>query len=287
MHASLEDIEIKLLIQAIHACYGYDFGGYNESSVRRLVSVILAKYGIPTISRLQEEILHKPEFFGRVLPDLTVTTSEMFRDPEFYREFRQEIIPFLSTYSAFKIWHAGCSTGEEVYSLAILLKEAGLYDRAVIYATDINPAALKAAKEGIYPVTQIKRDTQNYIAAGGRESFSSYYMASYDAVRFDPLLRKNILFAAHNLVMDDVFCEAHVILCRNVLIYFDRELQARVVDLFSRSLSFKGYLCLGSNETVRFIQGGDEFQAVSDQQKIFRKVVRSGSPILNGPMGAI
>lgn len=279
MDPSVEDIEIKLLIQAINACYGYDFEGYNEASFKRLVGVILAKYSIPTISRLQDEILHKPEFFARILPDLTVTTSEMFRDPEFYREIREEIIPFLHTYSAFKVWHAGCSTGEEVYSLAILLKEAGLYDRAVIYATDINPAALRTAKEGIYPVTQIKRDTQNYIAAGGRESFSSYYVASYDAVRFDPVLRKNILFADHNLVVDDVFCEAHVILCRNVLIYFDRDLQARVLDLFSRSLAFKGYLCLGSNETVRFIRGGDEFLAVSDQQKIFRKVVRSGTPL--------
>ncbi|WP_141731365.1 CheR family methyltransferase [Oligoflexus tunisiensis] len=279
MHGSVEDIEIKLLIQAIHACYGYDFGGYNEASFKRLVTVILSKYGIPTISRLQDEILQKPDFFARVLPDLTVTTSEMFRDPAFYREFREEIIPFLSTWSAFKIWHAGCSTGEEVYSLAILLKEAGLYDRAVIYATDINPTALKVAREGIYPVTQIKRDTQNYIAAGGRESFSSYYMASYDAVRFDPTLRKNILFATHNLVVDDVFCEAHVILCRNVLIYFDRDLQARVLDLFSRSLVFKGYLCLGSHETVRFVRGGQEFQAVSDQHKIFRKVVRSGAPL--------
>lgn len=279
MRTAVEDIEIKLLIQAIHACYGYDFGGYNEMSFRRLVSVILAKYGIPTISRLQDEILQKPEFFARVLPDLTVTTSEMFRDPDFYRAFRAEVIPYLKTWPAFKIWHAGCSTGEEVYSLAIVLKEAGLYDRAVIYATDINPTALKTAKEGIYPVTQIKRDTQNYIAAGGRESFSSYYMASYDAVRFDPGLRKNILFAAHNLVVDDVFCEAHVILCRNVLIYFDRDLQARVLDLFSRSLAYKSYLCLGSNETVQFIAGGQDYQTVSDQQKIFRKVVRSGAPI--------
>jgi chemotaxis protein methyltransferase CheR len=279
MRVSVEDIEIKLLIQAIDACYGYDFGGYHETSFKRLVNMILAKYGIPTISRLQDEILQKPDFFARVLPDLTVTTSEMFRDPGFYQAFREEVIPFLKTWSAFKIWHAGCSTGEEVYSLAILLKEAGLYDRAVIYATDINPSALKTARDGIYPVTQIQRDTKNYIAAGGRESFSSYYMASYDAVRFDPELRKNILFAAHNLVVDDVFCEAHVILCRNVLIYFDRDLQARVLGLFSRSLAYKAYLCLGSNETVQFIQGGQEYQTVSDQQKIFRKVIRSGAPI--------
>jgi chemotaxis protein methyltransferase CheR len=279
MRSSVEDIEIKLLIQAIHACYGYDFGGYQETSFRRLVGGVMAKHGIPTISRLQDEILQKPDFFSRVLPDLTVTTSEMFRDPDFYRMFREEIIPFLRTWSAFKIWHAGCSTGEEVYSLAILLKEAGLYDRAVVYATDINPLALRTAKEGIYPLAQVKRDTQNYIAAGGRESFSNYYTASYDAVRFDPALRKNIVFATHNLVVDDVFCEAHVILCRNVLIYFDRDLQARVLDLFSRSLAFKAYLCLGLNETVQFIHGGQEFQTVSDQQKIFRKMVRSGAPI--------
>jgi chemotaxis protein methyltransferase CheR len=279
MQSAVEDIEIKLLIQAIHACYGYDFGGYNETSFKRLVAGILARHGISTISRLQDEILQRPDFFAKVLPELTVTTSEMFRDPDFYREFRTEIIPFLRTWPAFKIWHAGCSTGEEVYSLAIVLKEAGLYERAVIYATDINPAALRVAREGIYPVNQIKRDTQNYIAAGGRESFSSYYVASYDAVRFDPLLRKNILFASHNLVVDEVFCEAHVILCRNVLIYFDRNLQARVIDLFARSLAYKGYLCLGSQETVRFIPGGKKFETVSDQQKIFRKIVRSGAPL--------
>lgn len=276
MRAPIEDIEIKLLIQAIHACYGYDFGGYNEASFKRLVNGILIKNRIATISRLQDEILQKPDFFARVLPDLTVTTSEMFRDPNFYQVFREEVIPFLRTYSAFKIWHAGCSTGEEVYSMAILLKEAGIYDRAVIYATDINPSALRAAKEGIYQVTQIKKFTENYLAAGGREGFSSYYTASYEAVRFDPELRRNVLFANHNLVIDDVFCEAHVILCRNVLIYFDRDLQARVLDLFSRSLAFKGYLCLGSNETTRFISGGNAYCEISDNQKIFRKLVRSG-----------
>lgn len=279
MRPTVEDIEIKLLIQAIHACYGYDFGGYSEASFKRLVGGILNKNRLPTISRLQDEILQKPDFFARVLPDLTVTTSEMFRDPAFYKAFREDVVPMLRTYSAFKVWHAGCSTGEEVYSMAILLKEMGLYDRAVIYATDINPSALAAAKEGIYPIHSIRKYTENYLAAGGRESFAGYYTASYDAVRFKPELRQNIVFANHNLVIDDVFCESQVILCRNVMIYFDRDLQKRVLDLFNRSLAFKGYLCLGNNETVRFVEGGASFEEVSDSQRIFRKVVRSEGPI--------
>lgn len=277
MQQTLEDIEFRLLLEAINQQYGFDFRGYAEASLKRRVKAVLAKTGVPTISQLLTNILHSPEVFASLLPDLTVSTSEMFRDPEFYAAIRDQIIPVLKTFSAFKIWHAGCSTGEEIYSLAILLEEAGLYENAVIYATDINPEALRAAKEGIFPVEMVKNFTANYHAAGGCESFSSYYSTAYGGARFNPRLRRNVVFAVHNLVTDDVFSEVHVILCRNVLIYFDRELQNRVLQLFTRSLRYKGYLCLGSKETVRFLPGAHDYEEIKEGQRIFRKIVRDSS----------
>src|SRR6185312_11901038 len=254
---SPEAIEVDLLVEAMLRRYGYDFRGYAKASLSRRLHGAMRKRNLPSLSRLQEELLHRPEVFANLLPELTVTTSEMFRDPSFYRSFNEQIVPMLRTFPAFKIWHAGCSSGEEIYSVAILLKEAGLYDSAVIYATDLNQTALEAAKEGIYPLNRMQQYTANYQAAGGRESFAKYYTVAYGAARFDPGLRQNVVFASHNLATDDVFSEVHVILCRNVLIYFDRELQSRVLSLFTRSLRYKGYLCLGAKETVRFMRGAE------------------------------
>lgn len=267
-----EDIEFKLLLEAIFLKYGYDFRGYAEASMRRRIQGVLRKTGITSISRLQETILYESEAFARILPDLTVSTSEMFRDPTFYISFKEHVLPVLRTFPAFKIWHAGCSSGQELYSMAILLKEAGLYEKATIFATDINQAALQAAKEGIYSLESVKQFTTNYQASGGNRAFSDYYVAAYGSARFDPDLRKNVVFAHHNLAIDDVFSEVHVILCRNVMIYFNRDLQDRVLDLFSRSLRFKGFLCLGSKETVRFLKGAGIYEEVASEDRIFRKL---------------
>lgn len=267
-----EDIEFQLLLEAIFLKYGYDFRGYAEASMRRRVQGLLRKSGFATISRLQEAVLHESESFARMLPDLTVSTSEMYRDPSFYNAFREQVVPVLRTFPAFKIWHAGCSFGQELYSMAILLKEAGIYDKATIFATDINQSALQAAKEGIYPLESIKQFTANYQTAGGSRAFSDYYTAAYGSARFDVSLRQNVVFAHHNLAIDDVFSEVHVILCRNVMIYFNRDLQDRVLDLFSRSLRYKGFLCLGSKETVRFLKGSGIYEDVSSDQRIYRKL---------------
>ena len=216
--------------------------------------------------------MYQSEAFAQMLPDLTVSTSEMFRDPQFYQAFKEHVVPVLRTFPAFKIWHAGCSSGQEIYSMAILLKEAGIYDKATIFATDINQSALQSAKEGIYSIESIKQFTANYQAAGCSRAFSDYYTAAYGSARFDVGLKKNVVFAHHNLAIDDVFSEVHVILCRNVMIYFNRDLQDRVLDLFSRSLRYKGFLCLGSKETVRFLKGGTIYEEISADQRIYRKL---------------
>lgn len=282
MNPTIEDIEFKLLLEAIFSRYGYDFRDYSKASLKRRTLAVLARHGLPTLSQLQERVLHDEKFFARIFSELTITTSEMFRDPLFFKTFREQIIPVLRTWPAFKIWHAGCSTGEEVYSMAILLEEEGLYDRAVLYATDINPLALQKAKEGIYSLEDIKQSTTNYLDAGGRESFSTYYRTSYGSARLDPALRRNVLFTRHNLVTDDVFSEIHVVLCRNVLIYFERSLQNRVLDLFARSLRYKGFLGLGSVETLRFMECRDQFEGLVTQSgvQIYRKIAPDSKQVL-------
>lgn len=271
MSEAVADIEAGLLIDAIYRRYGYDFRGYSEASLKRRLTALMLKSGAASLSLLQHEILHKPEFFAAALADLTVTTSELFRDPAFFRTLREQVFPVLRTYPTFKVWHAGCSTGEEVYSLAIALKEAGLYDRAVIYATDLNPAALRVASEGIYQNEAMKLAPAAYLASGGLKRLEDYCTEGYGAVRFDKALRENIVFSEHNLVTDDVFSEMNLILCRNVLIYFKRDLQDRVLDLFSRSLIYKGFLCLGTKETVRFLKGGDDYGQILPDTAIFQK----------------
>jgi chemotaxis protein methyltransferase CheR len=224
---------------------------------------------VPTISELQNLVLHDPAAMERLLFDLSVTVSAMFRDPGFYRVFRQKVVPLLRTYPFIRLWHAGCS---EVYSMAILLEEEGLYDRARIYATDINEVVLSRAREGIYPLDRMQEYTQNYLKAGGTRSFSEYYTAKYDSALFSPALRRNVVFSQHNLVTDRSFAEFNVILCRNVMIYFDRELQERVHKLFYESLPVYGILALGNKESLRLSTYEANYEAVDVREKVYRRV---------------
>ena len=269
-----QNIELNLLLEAIYQKYGYDFRDYARASVKRRVQHRLAKSGLPNIADLLHKVLYDEQFFGEFLMDLSINVTEMFRDAHFYLALRNVILPLLRDYRYLKIWHAGCATGEEVYSMAILLKEEGLYDRAQIYATDMNEVVLKNAKEGIFSMHQLKEYTANYQKAGGREAFSNYYSAHYDHVVMDKSLKENVLFSDHNLATDGVFGEMHVILCRNVLIYFNRELQNRVLGLFLESLSEGGYLCLGAKESVRLSKHSNAFEDVVREEKIYRKSTR-------------
>jgi chemotaxis protein methyltransferase CheR len=268
--ANIEQIELELLLEAIYQRYGHDFRQYSQASVKRRVLHHLARTEFPTISELMAHILYDPALFQSLLFDMSVTVTEMFRDPWFYATLREQVIPFLKTFPFINIWHAGCATGEEVYSLAILLKEEGLYQRAHIYATDFNDVALEKAKTRIYPLDRIKEYTENYQKAGGKHSLADYYRAQYQSVIFDADLQKNITFANHNLATDGVFGEMHLILCRNVLIYFDRSLQDRVLALFYNSLLYNGFLCLGSKETLHFSHIKAHFIEVAAKEKIYQ-----------------
>ena len=249
------NIEIKLLLEAIFLKYGYDFRNYGQAHVKRRVMHRKTISGLDSISQITQKVLYDEDFFNLLLLDLSINVTEMFRDPGFL-----------------KIWHAGCATGEEVYSMAILLKEEGLYNKVQLYATDFNQVVLKKAKEGIYPIDLIKDYTGNYQKAGGKNSFADYYSAKYDSVLIDPSLKQNIVFADHNLVLDGVFGEMHMVICRNVLIYFNRTLQDRVIKLFLDSLVRGGYLCLGSKETLRFTTYFDNFSEVDKNDKIYKKL---------------
>jgi chemotaxis protein methyltransferase CheR len=230
----------------------------------------LAISGINSVSELQHKVLYDETFFHQLLQDLSINTTEMFRDPDFFLSIREQVIPVLKTYPFIKIWHAGCSSGEEVYSMAILLKEEGLLNRTQIYATDFNPAVLQKAKEAIYPVNLMKDYTRNYIKSGGKNSFSEYYNARYDSAIMKNILKENIVFADHNLVTDSVFGEMNLIMCRNTLIYFNKSLQDKVVGLFRDSLVSGGFLCLGSKESITFSPHNIYFEPVVAKHKIFR-----------------
>jgi chemotaxis protein methyltransferase CheR len=270
------DLEIRLLLEAIQQVYGYDFRGYNQAHIRRRILHRVQSMGLKSVSELQHKLLHEDHIIEIMLRDLSINVTEMFRDPGFYRSLRTEVIPMLKTYPFIKVWHAGCSTGEEVYSFAILLQEEGLLDRAQVYATDFNPLVLETARKGIYPVSRIKEYTQNYQDSGGMHSFSDFYIARYDSVIMDHNLRKNIVFAEHNLVTDHVFAEVHIVICRNVLIYFNKELQNRVLKLFSESLVKGGFLGLGSKESIMFTDVADAFVVVDASEKIYKKKIVSG-----------
>lgn len=266
----VEELEIDLLLEAMLKRYGYDFRGYARASLTRRIRKGLEVAGLARISDLIPLIVHEKEFFRRFVRSLSVHVTEMFRDPLFFRALRENVMPYLETFPFLKIWSAGVATGEEVYSLAILLKEEGLYDRTRIYATDFSDTVLEKAEKGIYPKELIKKSTRNYQASNGKGSFGDYYYAEYESAIFDRSLRENIVFANHNIVTDGVFGEMHLILCRNVLIYFDTDLQNRVLRLFFDSLRTNGFLCLGSKETIDFSEVKDHFVPFAKGQKIYQ-----------------
>jgi len=265
------DIEIPLLLEAIFLKYGYDFRTYSKSHIKRRLIHRLNIDNIETISLMQNKVLVDKEYFVSLLNDLSINVTEMFRDPEFYLEFRKKVVPILKTYPFIKIWHAGCSTGEEVYSLAILMKEEGILERCQIYATDFNRKVLDTAKKGIYNSNNIDLFSQNYAKAGGNLKLSDYYTSKYGSIVFDKNLSKRVVFADHNLVTDSVFAEVNLIFCRNVLIYFNKKLQTNVINLFGDSLSPSGFLCLGNKESLKFLSTKDNFTEISKSQRIFKK----------------
>ena len=266
------DIELRLLIEAIYLKYSYDFRDYSGASIKRRVHHALGQFECKTISALQERVLHDPGAFMQLLQLLTIPVSEMFRDPTHFLAIREEVVPLLRTYPSIKIWIAGCSTGEEVYSMAILLREEGLLDRTLIYATDINPRSLEKAKQGIFSLDNVRAYTQNYQGAGGRRSFADYYTAAYDYAMFDRTLCENVTFADHSLATDSVFSETQLVSCRNVLIYFNKKLQDRAFGLFHESLCHRGFLVLGSKETLDFSSFSTQFEPLVKQERIYRKL---------------
>ena len=272
-HPDVEDIEIDLLLEAIFRRYGYDFRQYARGSIRRRIWKRMMDEGTGTISGLQQRILRDKGAMDRLLVDLSVNVTAMFRDPTFYLALRRTVVPLLRTYPFIRIWNAGCATGEETYSLAILLQEEDLYERSRIYATDMNEGVLDRAAEGRFPLDKMKRYTNNYLAAGGRQEFSRYYITDADQARFSDVLARNIVFAHHNLVSDGPFNEFHLVLCRNVMIYFDRNLQDRVLALFDQSLSTFGVLALGRKESLAFSRWKDAYQELDPGEKIYKKVV--------------
>jgi chemotaxis protein methyltransferase CheR len=267
----IEGIELELFLDALYQRHGYDFRHYARASVRRRVRRFLEKSGCARISEMIPRVLYDEAFSQSAVYDFSITVTEMFRDPDFYCSIRKSIVPYLQTYPFIKVWHAGCATGEEVYSLAILLQEEGLYDRATIFATDFNEAVLEKAREGIYSLKDIRQYTLNYQKAGGMRSFAEYYLAQYESAIMTPSLKSNITFASHNLVTDGVFGELHMIFCRNVLIYFDKTLQNRVLNLFADSLSLGGFLCLGSKESLQFSDVADHFKVIDERARIYQK----------------
>ena len=269
----IRNIEMELFLEAILQCYGYDFRNYNKAHILRRILHRINTLGLESISQLQHKVLHDKEILQTILRDFSINVTEMFRDPSFYIKLREEVIPILKTYPFIKVWHAGCSTGEEVYSFAILLKEENLLERARIYATDFNPNALEKAKKGIYPISEIKGFTRNYQNSGGKASFSDYYTARYESVIFNNELKKNVVFADHNLVTDNVFSEVHLIICRNVLIYFNRQLQSRVIRLFTESLIPGGFLGLGSKENLMFADDYKKYETIDVKEKIYKKKI--------------
>jgi chemotaxis protein methyltransferase CheR len=268
----LERIEVQVLLEAIYQHYGFDFRGYALGSLKRRLWRRAYAEKAETMSALQDRVLHDPAVMERLLLDLSINVTSMFRDPTFFRAFRESVVPLLRTYPFVRIWNAGCSTGEETFSLAILLREEGLYDRARIYATDINDKVLARARAGVFPLEKMRDYTENYIRAGGTESFSSYYKADAGAARFDPELIEQVVFAQHNLVSDAPFNEFNVIVCRNVMIYFGKKLQDRVHELFYESLDPFGILALGHKESIKFTKYEERYEPLDAPEKLYRKM---------------
>ncbi len=271
MRDEIEEIEIELLLDALYRRYHYDFRNYARTSIRRRLRQAREQMGLRSFSAMQEALLHDPAMLGALLGDRTVQVSEMFRDPLYFRAIREKVIPRLRTYPSLRVWIAGCSSGEELYSFVILFREEGLEERTLFYATDINPDALKTAATGIYPLDRIKAFTENHQRSGGKSSLSDYYSTAYGGAAFDKSLRNRVVFSDHSLVTDAVFAEMHLISCRNVLIYFDRALQDRAIGLFRDSLVRGGFLGLGGKESLRFSSHARSFGDFVREEKIYQR----------------
>jgi len=267
----IQNFEIEQLLEAILFRYGYDFRNYARASLERRVEERLALSSLECVSEMLPKILYDQEFFDLFLKDMSVTVTDMFRDPQVYLKIRETLFTHLRTYSRINIWHAGCATGEEVYSMAIMLEEEDLLKRTRIYATDYNNHSLEIAKKGIYPANKIKQYTSNYLSAGGKASFADYYQAKYESAKIKESLKRNITFANHNLVKDQVFAEMHLIMCRNVLIYFDRKLQDRVLSIFKESLIHRGFLVLGEKENLNFSCVKEAFETFAHKERVYRR----------------
>ena len=265
-------LELGLLLDAIYRKYHYDFRAYAEASLRRRLASALDHFGCTTISELQGRVLHEPHTFTELLRYLTVQVSDLFRDPSYFRSLRERVVPYLRTYPSLKVWVAGCATGEEAYSLAIVLAEEGLLDRTMIYATDINPDSLRIAEAGIYDLDRFAHFSESYLAAGGKRSLSDYYVASSTSALFDRGLKKAILFSDHSLATDTAFAEVELASCRNVLIYFERELQDRAIGVLRDSLCRRGFLGLGSKESLRFSVHGPAFVELVPDDRIYQRL---------------
>lgn len=265
------DAEVEILLDDLQKVYGYDFSNYSKASIKRRINRLFSLDKFPSFAEFRYRLRNEEQYLKRFVEEITVNVTEMFRDPEFYTAIRTEVLPILATYPFIRIWHAGCSTGEEVFSMAILLKEAGLLNKSILYATDLNPDVVANAKSGIFSLVKMKSYSENYIVAGGTQEFSSYYTAKYDKAIFVKYLSEKMVFATHNLVSDRSFNEFQLIFCRNVLIYFDKFLQEKVLNLFDESLENLGFLALGSKETIRFSSIALKYKALG-KEKIWRKI---------------
>jgi chemotaxis protein methyltransferase CheR len=271
---SIKDEDVQVLLNDLIEIYGYDFSDYAMASLKRRINRLLLVDKLPSFAELRYKIREDKHYLDHFIEEITVNVTEMFRDPSFFRALREKVFPQLATYPFIKIWHAGCSTGEEVYSMAIMLEEAGLLHKSLLYATDLNHEVLEKARKGIFPMKYMQLYSENYIGAGGANDFSSYYTAGYDRVKFDERLSARMVFATHNLVSDRAFNHFHLVVCRNVLIYFNKTLQNRVLELFCESLEPLGYLALGSKETLKFSKVEKAFKAVDSKEKIWRKIIK-------------
>ena len=267
----IDKIEIDLLLEAIFRRSGHDFRGYARASIERRIRHFVASEDCAAVGELIPRVLRDAEFFSRLVRQFSIPVTEMFRDPFVYRALREQVVPLLRTWPHFKVWHAGSASGEEVYSLAILLTEEGLFPRATLYATDINEEALAQAREGIYPIEKLQEASRNYQLSGGRGSLADYYHAAYGAAAMDASLRERVVFSSHNLATDSAFGEMHLVMCRNVLIYFERELQNRVLGLFTESLVHGGFLCIGTKEDLQFTTASEHFEALDRKARLYKK----------------
>lgn len=267
----IKDIEVEILLNDLLELYGYDFTNYSKASIKRRINRLFSLDKFPSFAEFRYHIRTDSKYIKRFVEQITVNVTEMFRDPSFYKALREQVLPHLGTYPFIRIWLAGCSTGEEAYSIAIVLKELNLLEKSLIYATDLNPEVLEKAGKGIFPLSQMKQYSENYILSGGKNDFSSYYSANYNVAKFDDSLKSKMIFSTHNLVSDHSFNLFQLILCRNVLIYFDKDLQAKVFTLFDQSLENLGFLALGTKETLRFSSIASKFNQLKSE-KIWRKV---------------